>query len=144
MLIRGHDFPDALWYHAEHQVWARVEGLEAVVGITQLGIRLAGEIYMCRPKPVGASVEQGRAIAVVELAKSIVSVKSPLSGTVLAINETLAEEPERVHTDPFGEGWLARIALSHWPAEAAALVQGEAVAAAMERIAWLHGLEDSP
>ena len=43
-----------------------------------------------------------------------------------------------------GEGWLARIALSHWPAEATALVQGEAVAAAMERIAWLHGLEDSP
>ena len=75
MIVAGCDFPDALWYHAEHQVWARLLGeTEAVVGITAMGIKLAGEIYMCRPKSAGSAVEQGRSVAVVELAKAIVSV----------------------------------------------------------------------
>src|SRR5262245_15613394 len=112
MLIRGFDFPDALYFHVEHQVWARLESDGTVsVGITALGIHLAGgEIYMCRPKAVGSTVEAERSIAVVELAKAIVSVKSPLAGTVRSINARLAAEPERVHRDPYGEGWLARIA----------------------------------
>ena len=59
-------FPPDLHYHVEHQVWARVAGGVARVGITSLGIRLAGEIYMCRPKIVGSMVEQGRSVAVVE------------------------------------------------------------------------------
>ncbi len=142
MLIRGFEFPDGLCFHAEHQVWARLEGEEAVVGITALGIRLSGEIYMCRPKMVGSLVEQGRSVAVVELAKSIVSVKSPLSGEVLAVNPLLAQQPEQVHRDPFGNGWLVRMRPTNWPAEAAALVQGEAVAGAMERMAWLNQLDE--
>lgn len=144
MLIRGCEFPDELWYSAGHQVWARVEGGEAVVGITSMGIRLSGEIYMCRPKSVGQGVEQGRAVAVVELAKSIVSVKSPVSGTVLAVNEALAAKPELVHTDPYGAGWLARLQLSGFEADQAALVHGDAVPAAMEHHAWLNQLEDMP
>jgi glycine cleavage system H protein len=144
MLIRGCLFPDELWYSAEHQVWARVEGDEAVVGITAMGIRLSGEIYMCRPKGVGQVVEQGRAVAVVELAKSIVSVKSPVSGTVVGVNEALAARPELVHTDPYGEGWLARLALAAFEADRAALVSGDAVAPAMEQHAWLHRIEDAP
>lgn len=142
MIVAGCDFPEALWYHAEHQVWARLIGdTEAVVGITAMGIRLAGEIYMCRPKSVGAVVEQGRSVAVVELAKAIVSVKSPLSGEVLEINAALAEQPERVHTDPYGSGWLARLRLSAWLAEAQALVHGAAVPDAMARHAWLNRLD---
>ena len=68
------DYPADLHYLIEHQVWARrdPDGL-ATVGITSLGIALAGEIYMCRAKAVGTTIEQGRSIAVVELAKSIVS-----------------------------------------------------------------------
>jgi glycine cleavage system H protein len=140
MLIAGCRFPEGLWYHAEHQVWACFEGAEAVVGITELGIRLAGEIYMCRPKSVGSEIEQGRSIAVVELAKSIVSVKSPLQGVVTAVNPRLAAEPECVHRDPFGDGWLARLRPTRWPQDGEALVQGEAVAAAMQRMAWLNSL----
>ncbi len=143
MNIAGCEFPDELWYHVEHQVWARVdEGAgEAVVGITSMGIRLAGEIYMCRPKTVGTAVEQGRSVAVVELAKSIVSVKSPLSGTVLAVNEALAARPELVHEDPYGAGWLARVRLSAWPAEARALLRGDDAAGAMLHMAWLNRLQ---
>ncbi len=143
MNIAGCEFPDELWYHVEHQVWARVDEVagEAVVGITGMGIRLAGEIYMCRPKTVGSVVEQARSVAVVELAKSIVSVKSPVTGTVLAVNEALAARPEQVHEDPYGHGWIARLRLAQWPADRAALLRGDDAAGAMQHMAWLNRLQ---
>lgn len=132
MNVLGFDFPDALHYHVEHQTWARIEADGTVtVGITALGIKLSGEIYMCRPKPVGQWIDQGRSIAVVELAKAIVAVKSPLSGQVVETNERLAAEPELVHRDPYAQGWIARVAASDWPAEREGLVHGDAIAAAM-------------
>ncbi|MBK7617262.1 MAG: glycine cleavage system protein H [Vitreoscilla sp.] len=136
-------FPAELHYDVAHQTWARPEADGSVtVGITALGIRLSGEIYMCRPKPVGQTVERGRSVAVVELAKSIVSVKSPVGGEVLAVNEGLANEPERVHLDPYGSGWIARLAPSNWAADQALLRHGEAaVAQAMAHHAWLHRAE---
>ncbi len=136
-------FPAELWYLVEPQVWARLEGDgSATVGITSLGIRAAGEIYMCRPKAVGSAVEQGRAVAVVELAKSIVSVKSPVRGRVVEVNALLADRPELVHRDPYGEGWLARLELLDFEADRAALVQGAAVAEAMQQWAWLNRLDE--
>lgn len=135
-------FPPDLHYHVEHQVWARVDGDRARVGITSLGIRLAGEIYMCRPRPVGTAVEQGRSVAVVELAKSIVSVKSPVSGAVVAVNPALAQQPELVHRDPYGDGWLADIALADWDRDRAALLHGDAVAPAMAHHAWLNRADE--
>jgi glycine cleavage system H protein len=143
MKAAGLEFPDDLHYLVEHQVWARLEGDgSATVGITALGIVQAGEIYMARPKTVDSVVEPGRSIAVVELAKSIVSVKSPVRGTVVAINPRLADTPELVHRDPYGEGWLARVALADFEADRGALLHGEAVVAAMEHQAWLFRIED--
>jgi glycine cleavage system H protein len=142
MLVRGFSFPVELHYLVEHQVWARLEEPSvAVVGITSMGIHQAGEIYMCRPKSAGQPVEQGRSVAVVELAKSIVSVKSPVRGTVLEVNPVLATAPERVHEDPYGAGWLVKVRLGDWAADQAALVHGEAVVAAMEHHAWLNNVE---
>ena len=131
-------FPADLHYHVEHQVWARVADGVARVGITSLGVQLAGEIYMCRPKIVGSLVEQGRSVAVVELAKSIVSVKSPVGGEVVAVNPLLASTPELVHLDPYGEGWLADLRLLDFAADQPALLFGEPVLAAMRQHAWLH------
>lgn len=130
--------PTDLHYLIDHQVWARRDddGL-FTVGITRLGVQLAGEIYMCRPKAVGSEVERGRSIAVVELAKSIVSVKSPLHGRVAAVNPALEQHPELVFKDPYGAGWLARVAASDFAADAPALVTGDAVAPAMAHHAWL-------
>jgi glycine cleavage system H protein len=142
MIVRGLDFPDELHYEVEHQVWARLQGDgTATVGITAMGIRVAGEVYMCRPKAVGASVVQGQGIAVVELAKSIVAVKCPVSGEVLETNPRLAATPELVHLDPYGAGWIARLRLADWPANAPRLVHGPALAAAMEHCAWLNRVE---
>ena len=127
------EFPAELHYLVAHQVWARLhDDGSATVGITALDIRLSGEIYMCRPKPVGSVVEQGRSVAVVELAKSIVSVKSAVSGTVLAVNPVLAHAPELVHADPYGQGWLALVRLSDWPADCRSLIQGDEVLPAMQ------------
>ncbi|MFP8834104.1 glycine cleavage system protein H [Hydrogenophaga sp. XSHU_21] len=135
-------FPSDLGYLIEHQVWARIDAPDQVtMGITSLGIRLSGEIYMCRAKPVGTVVEQGRAIAVVELAKSIVSVKAPLSGTVVEANPALARSPELVHRDPYGAGWIARLKPAALERERAALVAGEAVLAAMAEHARLYRIE---
>ena len=142
MNLLGIDFPDDLHYLVEHQVWARPNADGSVTaGISALGIRLAGEIYMCRAKLPGSEVEQGHSMAVVELAKSIVSVKSPLSGRIVEVNELLAERPELVHRDPYGEGWIARLVPSAFEAERAALVHGDAVAAAMREHARLFRIE---
>lgn len=126
--------PPELHYLIEHQTWARLDadGL-ATVGITAYGIVEAGEIYMCRPKPVGSSVERGRSVAVVELAKAIVSVKSPLSGVVVDANPLLADAPELVHRDPYGAGWVAKLRPTALDADLAVLVHGDAVAPAMAR-----------
>jgi glycine cleavage system H protein len=140
--VRGHAFPEDLHYLVDEQVWARLHGDgTATVGITAMGVAQAGEVYMCRPKPPGAEVERGRSIAVVELAKSIVSVKSPVSGVVVEANPRLAAEPELVHRDPYGQGWIARLRLADPSADLPALVHGDGVSAAMERYAWLNRVE---
>ena len=142
MNVGDFEFPDDLFYLVEHQVWARVQGDgTATLGITSLGVHQAGEIYMCRPKLVGAAVEQGRSVAVVELAKSIVSVKAAVGGTVIEVNPRLAAEPQQVHLDPYGSGWLVRVQPAGFEADRAALLHGEPVAAAMQRCLWLDGIE---
>ena len=142
MNVAGFEFPDALHYLVDEQVWAeQLHDGSVRVGITSLGVHLAGEVYMCRPKSPGAVVEQGRAVAVVELAKSIVSVKSPVSGRVVEANARLAAEPELVHHDPYGAGWLARVQVTDWAADRAALLPGAEAADAMARHAWLQGLD---
>ncbi len=133
-------YPVDLHYFVEHQVWARPHGDgTATVGISSLGIALAGEVYMCRPKAPGSAIEQGQSMAVVELAKSIVSVKSPVCGSVIEVNPRLADTPEIVHLAPYGDGWLARIALTDFDADCAALVHGDGVKPAMDHHAWLNG-----
>ena len=134
--------PPDLHYLIEHQVWARLhEDGTASVGITALGIRLSGEIYMARPKGVGVAVVQGGTLAVVELAKSIVAVKSAVSGTVIAVNAELADRPQLVHQDPYGRGWLARVRLADFERDRTQLVHGVAVAQAMAAHARLYADE---
>lgn len=121
MIARDLLIPHDLWCLVAHQVWARLHADgTATVGITALGIRAAGEICMCRPRGPGSAVEQGRSVAVVELTESIVSVKSPVRGTVVAINERLADAPELVHRSPCDEDWLARVSLADFEADRAA------------------------
>jgi glycine cleavage system H protein len=98
---------------------------------------------MCRPKAVGTVVEQGQTIAVVELNKSVVTVKTPVSGTVCAINPLLEDRPELIETDPYGQGWLVAIAPSRWEVDLAQLHHGAALAEAAERRMRLENLDFS-
>ncbi len=145
MLIAGVELPDDLWYWVDDQTWARLlPNGTARVGITALGLKASGDIYMCRPKPVGSELVQGRSMGVMELSKSVVSVKSPLSGIVTRVNEALEERPELVHRSPYEAGWLLELAPSDLDAEQAHLAIGEAaVRAAMQRWAWLNQLGEA-
>ena len=139
MSLNGLVFPPELYYLIEHQVWARLDDDGcATIGITALGIRHSGEIYMCRPKRIGTALAQGESMAVVELSKSVVAVKSPVSGTIVAVNERLEDAPELVHRDPYGAGWIARLRLTDFAADRVALLHGAPVTDAMARHARLH------
>lgn len=124
------------------QTWATPQPSGLIrLGITPLGLKASGELYMCRPKPVGSVLEQGRSMGVVELAKSIVSVKSPLSGVVRAVNEAVMARPELVMAAPLAEGWLVEIEASDFEAECMRLLTGEAAEAASREWARLNQIE---
>lgn len=113
-------YPDDLKYHAEHD-WARIEGEEATFGITWYAQDSLGEVVFYDPPEVGATVSKDAAYAEVESVKAVSDVIAPLSGEVIAVNEALADAPERINEDAYGEGWLVRVRLSD-PAEVDSLL----------------------
>jgi glycine cleavage system H protein len=104
-------YPADLLYHAEHD-WARLEGEHATLGITWYAQDALGEVVFCEPPAVGATLAQGEPYAEVESVKAVSDVVAPLSGEIVEVNEALADEPERINDDPYGEGWLVKIRLS--------------------------------
>ena len=117
-------YPDDLKYHSEHD-WARIEGDEATLGITWFAQDALGDLVHYEPPTEGAGVEQGVTYGEVESVKAVSDVISPLTGTIVAVNAKVVEQPETVNEDPYGEGWLVRIKLSD-PAEADDLMDAEA------------------
>ena len=117
-------YPDDLRYHPEHD-WARVEGGEAVLGLTWFAQDALGELVHFEAPAVGAALVQGEAYGEVESVKAVSDVVSPLSGEVLDVNEKAVDEPEVVNEDPYGEGWLVRIRMSD-PSELDALMDAQA------------------
>jgi glycine cleavage system H protein len=118
------NYPADLKYHSEHD-WARIEGAEAVFGITWKAQDMLGEIVFFQPPQVAVAVAKDGSYGEVESVKAVSDLVAPLSGTVVAVNETVQAEPEKVNDDPYGEGWLVRVQLSD-PGEADALLDVEA------------------
>ena len=104
-------YPDELRYHPEHD-WARMENGEATFGITWYAQDALGEVVFYEPPGVGSRVTKDEAYAEVESVKAVSDVYSPLSGEIVAVNDAVAENPELINEDPYGEGWLVRIKLS--------------------------------
>jgi glycine cleavage system H protein len=104
-------YPEDLRYHPEHD-WARVEGEQATFGITWYAQDALGEVVFFEPPEVGASVSKDQPYTEVESVKAVSDVFAPLSGEVTAVNEALADSPETVNQDPYGEGWLVKVKLS--------------------------------
>jgi glycine cleavage system H protein len=113
-------YPDDLKYHREHD-WARIEGDEAVLGITWFAQDALGELVHFEAPGTGATVAAGESYGEVESVKAVSDVISPLSGEVLEVNAAVVEAPETVNEDPYGTGWLIRIRMSD-PAEAERLL----------------------
>jgi len=113
-------YPDDLKYHKEHD-WARIEGDEAVLGITWFAQDALGELVHYEPPNEGDKIAKDSAYGEVESVKAVSDVVSPLSGEVIEVNQKVVEEPETVNADPYGEGWLIRIRLAD-PSESDSLL----------------------
>ena len=104
-------YPAELKYHAEHD-WARIDGDEATFGIIWYAQDALGEVVFFDPPEVGSTVTANESYAEVESVKAVSDVFAPLSGEVVAVNEALADAPESINDDPYGEGWLVKVKLS--------------------------------
>jgi glycine cleavage system H protein len=100
--------PPELKYTSEHE-WVRVDGEEAVVGITEFAQDQLGDVVYVELPNVGTRVEQNKQFGVVESVKTASDLYSPLTGEVTAVNETLVDEPQSVNDAPYGEGWMIRV-----------------------------------
>jgi glycine cleavage system H protein len=105
-------YPDDLLYHAEHD-WARIDGDEAVLGITWFAADALGELVHFEPPDEGSTVAKDQSYGEVESVKAVSDLISPLSGEVLAVNAKVVDAPETVNEDPYGDGWLIRIRLGN-------------------------------
>lgn len=122
-------YPDELLYHSEHD-WARIEGETATFGITWYAQDALGEVVFFDPPRVGAQVSKDQPYTEVESVKAVSDVFAPLSGEIVGVNEALADSPETINQDPYGEGWLIRITLSN-PSEAESLMDAETYEASL-------------
>ena len=104
------NFPSNVKYTSEHE-WIRVEGDEAYVGITDYAQSELGEIVFVDVDTVGETIGQGEVFGSVEAVKTVSDLNMPVEGEVLEFNETLNDQPELVNNDPYGEGWMIRIAI---------------------------------
>jgi len=133
--IRGHDFPDELFYDVDNQIWyAPLPDGTLRVGFTSWATALMGEVLVFTPKRIGHTFEKNRWLAMVESGKWIGAARAAFDGTVLAHNQTLVDRPGLLTRDPFGEGWMliVRPTGEDWRA---ALVTGDGVGEAVER--WI-------
>jgi glycine cleavage system H protein len=120
--------PGDLRYTKDHE-WVRVDGDEAVVGITQFAADQLGDIVFVELPAAGRALEQHATFGVVESVKAVSDLFAPVAGEVVATNDALGGAPELVNSDPYGEGWMLRLRLAD-----AAQVEGLLDAAAYEQL----------
>lgn len=104
--------PEDLHYSKDHE-WVRVEGDVATVGITDYAQNSLGDVVYVELPKAGEEFAANESFGSVESVKAVSEIFSPVSGTVVAANELLNDEPEKVNVDPYGEGWMIRVRMSH-------------------------------
>jgi glycine cleavage system H protein len=118
------DFPATLHYTKDHE-WLRVEGDVAYIGITDHAQRELGDIVYVDVDTVDKEVAQHDVFGTVEAVKTVSDLFSPITGTVLEVNAKLADAPETVNSDPYGDGWIIKMAIAN-PAEIDGLMTADA------------------
>ncbi|HEY8388276.1 MAG TPA: glycine cleavage system protein GcvH [Parasegetibacter sp.] len=121
------NFPDELRYTKDHE-WIRIEGNTATIGITEFAQRELGDIVYVEIETVGKSLSANEVFGTVEAVKTVSDLYLPVSGTINEVNPALADSPELVNSDPYGEGWMIKMTVDN-PADVQALLDAEGYAA---------------
>jgi glycine cleavage system H protein len=104
------NFPAELKYTKDHE-WIRIEGGDAIVGITEFAQRELGDIVYLDIISIGKEVSKEEVFGTVEAVKTVSDLFMPLTGSVTEVNPALDSQPELVNTDPYGEGWMVKISI---------------------------------
>jgi len=105
-------YPDDLKYHKEH-TWARISGRKATIGITDYAQEALGDIVYIDLPEVDSVVDTNSEMAEIESTKATSAVIAPVSGTIIEVNEKLADSPEIINEDPYKKGWIAVIEMDN-------------------------------
>jgi glycine cleavage system H protein len=124
-------YPQELKYYKEHD-WVRLEGEDAVFGITWFAQDALGEIVYADLPAVGDQVTAGTPYGELESVKAVSDVFAPLTGEVVEVNEALEDEPQRVNDDCYGEGWIVRVRMSA-PGQIGELLDADAYKAFLDQ-----------
>ncbi len=116
--------PDGLRYTREHE-WARVEGEVAVVGITDYAQEQLSDVVFVELPAVGRTVRQLESFGTIEAVKTVSDLFAPVSGEIVAVNDSLSQDPGRINRSPYQDGWIVKIRMQN-PAELAALLDAAA------------------
>ena len=114
------NFPSNLRYTKDHE-WIKLDGNIATIGITDFAQRELGDIVYVEVESIGKSLNAGAVFGTVEAVKTVSDLYLPVSGTINELNPALANAPELVNTDPYGEGWMIKMTVSD-PADVDALL----------------------
>ncbi|MFX0555462.1 glycine cleavage system protein GcvH [Maribacter sp. CXY002] len=106
------NIPSELKYTKDHE-WVRIEGDTATVGITDFAQGELGDIVYVEVDTLDETLDREEVFGTVEAVKTVSDLFLPLTGEIVAFNETLEDEPEKVNTDPYGEGWMVKIKFSN-------------------------------
>jgi glycine cleavage system H protein len=118
------NFPATLRYTKDHE-WIRLEGEIATIGITDFAQRELGDIVYVEVETIGKSLESGAVFGTVEAVKTVSDLFLPVSGTINELNAALANAPELVNNDPYGEGWMIKMTIDN-PADVETLMDAAA------------------
>ena len=106
------NYPENLRYTKDHE-WVRIEGDEAIVGITDFAQHELGDIVYVEIETVGKSLQEGEVFGTVEAVKTVSDLFLPVSGTITEVNPQLNSNPELVNSDPYGEGWMVKMKIDN-------------------------------
>lgn len=143
-IVRNCNLPEELYYIVEKHVWARPEDGIVTVGMTDVAQNLAKTIISVTPKAAGRAVAKGKSLATVESSKWVGPVPSPVSGEIVEVNAAVVQSPSTLNDDPYGAGWIAKVAPQDWGADSADLVTGDAGLEAYRSFLEAEGIECEP
>jgi glycine cleavage system H protein len=142
-IVRGFAFPDELYYLVEANTWGRIESDGMVtVGVTSYASVTYGEFLAFVPKRIGTDVEWNRGAGVLEMNKTIGSIRTPVAGVIVGSNDKAEQRPALINRDPYQSGWLVKIRPARLEQDIKKLVTGADIGPAFDRLMYLDDVEE--